>query len=161
MAGLRLDCVCVPPPRFLIAYLVKRDGSGNLWIFIFFTVQTTNNASARTLHLPFDATSLASIKFWRRSQPVSTNSSSKTWRRFVCTKALLGNSLLRSDLIWGMWDQYHSRDPAGIRQSWGSPPARPFSPWGRSHPSSEHYNNTTTTPHHRAFFFSFSLTQIK
>lgn len=95
-------CVPPPPPRFLIAYLVKRDGSGNLWIFIFFTVQTTNNASARILHLLFDATSLASIKFWRRSQPVSTNSSSKTWRRFVCTKALLGNSLLRSDLIWGM-----------------------------------------------------------
>lgn len=141
-----------PPPRFLIAYLFKRDGSGNLWSFIFFTVQTTNCALARIFHLLFDATSPASIKFWRRSQPVSTNSSSKTWRRFVSTKALLGNSPLRSELIWEMSDQYHSRDLAGIRQRWGSPPARAFSPWGRSQPSSEHRNNTPT---HSPLIFSF------
>lgn len=42
----------------------------------------------------------ASIKCWRRSQPVSTNSSSKTWRRFVNTKTdLVGNSPLKTDPI--------------------------------------------------------------
>ena len=58
-AGIRSACA----PRFLIARLDRRHGSGNLRSFIFLTTQTTNNALATILHLPFDAASLASIKF--------------------------------------------------------------------------------------------------